>query len=277
MSQEQPSQPEAAPQSASEESILYSVEKRVGTITLNRPDKMNSLRFSEFELINKYLNEADLDPKVHCIRIKSSGERVFCAGLDLNMVSSLKTDDIKTLIKHGNQSVRQFIRTKKPIVMQIQGPAVGWGCIASMAADFIFVGDNPRTFFQLPEFDVGIYPATGALTMALMNFPLKIAKKMLFMSYKVSLDEMERLGLLSGRAPLDKLEEECFKFCRDMAKRSPAIAYLTKAVMNNIYMGNLEDCFRLEAEATEMTKFSEETPWHEFVKKIWSKTPEFEP
>ena len=72
------------------------------------------------------------------------------------MVSTLKPEDFPDLIVRGNAIVRTCTQVKKPIVVQVQGPAVGWGCIASFAADFLIVGENPKTFFQLPEIDVGI-------------------------------------------------------------------------------------------------------------------------
>ncbi|MHA2167905.1 MAG: enoyl-CoA hydratase/isomerase family protein [Candidatus Hodarchaeales archaeon] len=152
-------------------SVLYEKTNLIATITINRPDKRNALRMEEFDKLIKFIKDADSDESVHVIHINSEGDKAFSAGLDLNMLQQLvaSPENIPRLLEYGFGLVRTMLLAKKPIVVQIQGPAVAWGAIICLAADFVIAGENPKTFLSLPEIDVGLFPATGALTMALLN------------------------------------------------------------------------------------------------------------
>jgi enoyl-CoA hydratase/carnithine racemase len=254
---------------STEPTVKYEVEKKVGTITINRPEVMNALRWEEMSGIVDSINEAEKNPKVRVIRLKSAGNRAFIAGLDLKMVSKLGPEDIPKLLEFGNGIVRTCLFAKKPIVAQIQGAAVGWGCILSLAADIVIVGENPKTFFGLPEIDVGIYPATGALTLALLNVGLRHAKQMLLIPKKYSPEEFKTLGVVHEIVPMEELDAFTFKFCRTMAKKPKQILYLTKAVMNNIHYGELEKNFKKEAAAIELTKQKDDDENDKFIKSLW--------
>jgi enoyl-CoA hydratase/carnithine racemase len=259
------------------DTITLEVSKKIGTITINRVDNLNALRWVEMEKLLELLKEAESIKKVRVVRIRSMGNRVFSAGLDFDMISSFTPEDAPFFLNLGNSIVRQMVKMQKTIVTQVQGQAVGWGCILSLASDFVVVGENPKTIFKLPEIDVGIYPATAALTLALRNLPLRSAKKMLLIPHPYTIDEWDNLGLITERFPLDELDAKTFKFCRNIAKNSMPILNLTKSVMNRIHYHNLEECYRFEAEALELTKYKDFGKFAKFVDKIWDHDTKFEP
>ena len=86
-------------------------------------------------------------------------------------------ENVPRLLEFGYGLVKTMLRAKKPIVVQIQGPAVAWGAIICLAADFVIAGENPNIFLSLPEIDVGLFPATGALTMTLLNSGFRRSKR----------------------------------------------------------------------------------------------------
>lgn len=239
---------------SSDDSILYSVSNKIATITLNRLEKMNSFRIKDFEMLINSITLAQYDTEVQVIKIRSKGERAFSGGLDLGMIAELATaqDKIKDLLEIGEKTFKTIIQCPKPIVIEVQGPAVGWGTILCLLADFVIAGENSKTFFVLNEIDVGIFPGTGALTVALMKTSLKQAKRMLLVPEKIFLDQAEKFNITTKIVPLEKLAEETELFCQDLASKEPNILYPIKLVLNKMHLHELNNNFALERNGFEM-------------------------
>lgn len=250
-------------------SVLFEVQDQIGIITLNRPKIMNALRLQEFDSLIKHLNDADKNSNVHVILIRSSGSRAFSGGLDLNMVRQLTPEDVPRLLQCGNDTVRAILQAKKPVVVQVQGPAVAWGTILCLAADFIIAGENSKTFFSLPEIDIGLFPATGALTLTLFSLGFRRAKRILMIPEKISLKLAEELGIVTQICPIDTLEETTIQFCQNLAKKPQGILIPIKILLNNFHIQNLEHYFDKEAEALELTIAGDQRKMDEFVERLW--------
>jgi enoyl-CoA hydratase/carnithine racemase len=138
----------------SDEHVLYSVEAGVGTITLNRPDKLNALTPVMLGDVFRRVREASADDDVRVILLTGAG-RAFCAGLDLSVIGTGASsnglpaagegpaprwgDDIGPALErfysHGWQD---FILSRKPTIAAINGPVFGWGFILSLHCDIRF-------------------------------------------------------------------------------------------------------------------------------------------
>lgn len=240
--------------SIEEESIQYSVSNKIATITINRPEKMNSFRIKEFETIINCLSLAKFDSEVQVVKIRSTGQRAFSGGLDLGMVAELATaqEKIQELLETGEKTFKAITECPKPIVVEVQGPAVGWGTIMCLLADFVIAGENPKTFFVLNEIDVGIFPGTGALTVAIMKTSLKQAKRMLLIPEKIFLDQTERFNITTKIVPLENLAIETETFCQNLASKGSNILYPIKLALNKIHLKELESYFKIEREGFEL-------------------------
>lgn len=234
--------------SSDDDSIQYSVSNKIATITINRPKKMNSFRIKEFETIINCLSLAKFDSEVQVVKIRSAEQRAFSGGLDLGMVAELATapEKIQELLDTGEKTFKAVIECPKPVVIEVQGPAVGWGTIMCLLADFVIAGENPKTFFVLNEIDVGIFPGTGALTVALMKTNLKQAKRMLMIPEKIFLTQAEKFNIITKIVPLDKLGEETESFCQNLASKGSNILYPVKLALNKIHLKELESYFKIE-------------------------------
>ena len=265
-----PSDNDASKEKATD-SVLFDIKDHIATITLNRPGKRNALRIEEFDRLIKYIHEADSNPNAHVIRVCSAGDRAFSAGLDLNMLQQLTPETAPTLLEVGNNTIRTIIQAKKPVVIQVQGPAVAWGTILCLAADFVIAGDNPTTFFSLPEIEIGLFPATGALTMGLFNMGYRRAKRVLMVPERISLDDAEEIGLVTQRCPIEALEQETMKFCQSLAAKPQGILIPIKALINYFHLRDLEFYFEKEYEAIELSMGGGPQHFDEFLEKLWKK------
>ena len=254
-----------------QESVIYTTEKKIATILINRPDKMNSFRIEDFEKVINCISMAQFDPEVQVIKIQSAGERAFSGGLDLGMIAELATNQNKIidLLNVGEKTFKSVVQCPKPIVVQVQGPAVGWGTILCLLADFVIAGENPKTFFVLNEIDVGIFPGTGALSVALFKTGLKEAKRMLLIPEKLFLDEAEKNNIITKRVPLEKLAEETELFCQNLASKPSNILFPIKVILNNLHLQNLDKSFAMERKGFELFMQNNFDSLMTFTEEIW--------
>ena len=256
-----------------DDSIVYKIDNRIATILINRPEKMNAFRIEEFEKIINCISLAQFDQEVHVIKIRSTGERAFTGGLDLGMIAELAVnqDKIKDLLVIGEKTFKTIIQCPKPIVVEVQGPAVGWGTILCLLADFVIAGDNSKTFFYLNEIDVGIFPGTGALSVALFKTGLKQAKRMLMIPEKIFLNEAMKNNIVTKTVPVANLQEESELFCQNLALKPSNILYPIKMILNNLHLHNLDKSFEMERKGFELFMQNNIDLLLEQNEKMWGK------
>ncbi len=128
------------------------------TLTLNRPDKLNTLTVDVLNELSKHLDEAAQDASIRGVLINGSG-KAFCAGADVSQFASfdaLKGHAFATL---GQKVFRQLETLGKPSMAVIHGFALGGGCELAMAATFRIAAQDAR--LGQPEIKLGIIPGFG--------------------------------------------------------------------------------------------------------------------
>ncbi|MGD9933820.1 MAG: enoyl-CoA hydratase-related protein [Dehalococcoidia bacterium] len=213
------------------ENVLVDVEDGVGTITLNRPEKLNAISEglrSDLEAALRGLNPGDA---VRVIRLKAAG-RAFCAGYDLtpgtrNRAASsqprgeraweLGESRVATDREGLRSSVDRWLwmwSYRKPIVAQVQGFCLAGGGEVIGACDIVFAAEDAQ-FGHPASRALGIPPTLGM-------WPAKIGmlktKELLFTGDMIDGREAERIGMVNHAVPADRLEEATNAFCKRIAK-----------------------------------------------------------
>ncbi|MFH2072906.1 MAG: enoyl-CoA hydratase/isomerase family protein [Actinomycetota bacterium] len=125
--------------------ILYEVEAHIGSITLNRPDRLNAITMEMLDLLTLHLRRADAAPEVRCLLLTGAG-RAFCAGLDL-LEAAGQADRLDALAfgfdpQTAPVVVMQQIDT--PVVAAVNGPAAGYGVGIALNADIRVMSKTAR-------------------------------------------------------------------------------------------------------------------------------------
>jgi enoyl-CoA hydratase/carnithine racemase len=130
---------------------------RVRVLAFDRPEKLNALNAALADRAAAALRDADDDPSVGAIVLTGSG-RAFCAGVDLDHLAAIgaKSESAEHTIAF-NDAVR-FMR--KPLVVAVNGMAVGVGCTLCLHADLVIAGSSAR--FQTPFARIGVAPEIGS-------------------------------------------------------------------------------------------------------------------
>lgn len=207
------------------EDIALSVEDGIGTLTLNRPEKGNTLRPQTLREICDGMDMLTADPAVKAIVLAAAGKH-FCAGADFAFLAELThmpATDIKAQIyAHFQGAARRIYRCSKPTVALISGAAVTVGCELALACDFRVVADNG--FFQESWVKLGILPPLGGLFLLPRLIGLGRAADMVLRGTAVKAAEAERIGLASEVVPLADLADRGRALARELAAIAP-LAY----------------------------------------------------
>lgn len=231
-----------------EEIILYKTKRSVAKIALNRPKKAHAFNWDLMKGLYDALIRAHEDESVKCILLKSTGEKSFSSGIDIRAASADDTDYLEKMREYGRKVTETMLLMKKPIVVQVQGTAIGFGFEIIMASDLRIFADRPKEemFFRMPEIAIGIYPQTGATILPLLAFGLSYAKKLLLTSDKFGLEELKNIGFPTRVFPPEKLEVETKKFMRTFSKRKESFMHLIKSSLTIMHNKSIERWYDLE-------------------------------
>ena len=228
------------------ETILYEKGERIATITLNRPEKFNTIKPPMPEEIEKALEMANFDEDVRVVILKGAG-KAFCAGFDFSedlehfedwggQAGSQAWDpgrDMMMVTNPFKAPVPKFMsiwRSPKPVIARVHGWCVGGGSDMALLSDVIIASDDAR--FGTPYSRVW-----GCYLTGLWFYRLGLTRTKLLALTGDSIDgkEAERIGLINKAVPVEKLEEEVQYWARKMARCPTSQLAAMKLVVNQAY------------------------------------------
>ncbi len=138
------------------EDLLVAESAGVATITLNRPDKLNSFTAKLHASLLDVLQTADGDPNIRCVVITGAGKG-FCAGQDLGDLDMNNLQDV--LEKQYNPLLRQIAGMQKPIIAAVNGVAAGAGANVALNCDIVIAAHSAKFIQSFSQ--IGLVPDGG--------------------------------------------------------------------------------------------------------------------
>ncbi len=206
------------------------------TVTINRPEVMNSLHPpANFEL-EQVFNEFANDPEQWVAILTGAGDRAFSAGNDLKYHAS---GSKRGTPKSGFAGLTSRFDCDKPIIAAVNGVAMGGGFEIALACDLIIASDNAK--FALPEPKVGLAALAGGLQRLPRQIGLKPAMGMILTGRHVSAEEGMTLGYVNAVVPQSELMEEARRWADMILQCSPVSIRTSKnTVMQGLDQLDLE-------------------------------------
>ena len=146
-------------QPAKQRLIDYSVDASVAIITLNDPPA-NTYSYEMMQQLDARILEARMDDNVQVIVMIGAGEKFFCAGANIAMLSEVTPEFKYYFCLHANETLCRLEQTPKLVIAAMNGHCVGGGLEVAMAAD-IRVARRGAGKMGLPEVSLGVLPGTG--------------------------------------------------------------------------------------------------------------------
>ena len=229
-----------------EPNVLMNVTDTIGTVTLNRPDKLNAFFGAMRDEIGEALEEMAGREDVRVVVVTGRG-RAFCAGADVGYMADLLErgayDEANLLVTAGRRIIQTIIRMPKPVIAALNGPAAGGGANLALACDLRIASDRAaigQTFNR-----IGLAPDWGGSWLVPRLVGRARAAELFLLAEMIDAAEAERIGLVNQVVPHDDLDETV----RDLASRLAAKPALPLALAKEAL------CRSLSAEMDEMLDF----------------------
>ncbi|MHA7648332.1 enoyl-CoA hydratase [Mycobacterium sp. ML4] len=201
------------------------------SVTINRPDSLNSLTLPVITGLADTMEAAASDPEIRVVRLGGAG-RGFSSG------AGISADDMASgggvppdrIILEINRLVRAVTTLPRPVVAVVQGPAAGVGVSIALACDVVLACDE--AFFMLAFTKIGLMPDGGASALVAAAVGRIRAMRMALLPERLTATEALSWGLVSAVYPADDFEDEVDKVLSRLLT-GPAVAFAkTKAAIN---------------------------------------------
>ena len=231
--------------------FLMSVQNRIATIRLNRPDRKNPLSFDSYAELRDTFRALPYATDVDVVVLASNGGN-FCSGGDVhNIIGPLVGMDMKGLLAFTRMTgdlVKAIICCGKPVIAAVDGVCVGAGAILAMAADLRLATRDAKCAFLFTR--VGLAGCDmGACAMLPRIIGQGRAAELLYTGRVMSAAEGERWGFWNVLHPADALEAEAMALAARLAA-GPTFAHgMTKVQLAQEWTMVLEQAIEAEAQA----------------------------
>jgi enoyl-CoA hydratase/carnithine racemase len=218
------------------EHIRVEREDGVGTVTLNRPDKLNAMNRRLSGELRDAVKELDGDDAIGCIVITGAGERAFSAGGDIHE----QREDDRRLTQQELEARRgrgsyELAASAKPTIGMINGLAYGGAAVLASSLDMRVGCEDTRFRFLAAAY--GRINSTWTLPNQ-VGWP--IAKELLFTARIVEAEEAYRIGLLNHLVPRAQLRAKTMELARMIAGNNRAAVIGIKTLLLKQMAQNLE-------------------------------------
>jgi enoyl-CoA hydratase/carnithine racemase len=231
------------------EHFQFSVSEGIGTVTLDRPGKLNALTFEAYADLRDLLAELPHRGDTRVLVIRGNG-RAFCSGGDVNEIIgatlAMSADELLAFTRMSGEVIREMRDCPVPVIAAVHGMAAGAGAVIALAADFRVCTPAARFAFLFTK--VGLSGGDmGAAYLLPRLVGLGHATRLLMLGDTVDAAEAERIGLVSLLAEKDSFDDEVIALARRLASGPVQAFAQTKALLTREQDMSLSAAIELEA------------------------------
>ena len=209
--------------------LAVAVEDGVCLVTLDRPDKLNSLTYDFWNDLQDLLADAAASEQVRVLVVHGAGDN-FSAGGDIEGFGDL--DDIPARRRYQQlafAAYRAFETFPKPTIAAVHGYALGGGCELTMVTDLVVCDATAQ--FGTPEASVGLMPGLGVVR-GRANTNLHWLKHMIFTGARLDADEARLAGLVTHVVPAGEHLDEARRLAARIAEKPAVALQVAKRILN---------------------------------------------
>jgi enoyl-CoA hydratase/carnithine racemase len=199
-------------------------EDFVASVTLNRPDHLNTFNTPLARELVGVFEELDREPRVRVVIIKGQG-KAFCAGIDIKEFFGKSTLEYRAWIELMEKPLFHISQMRKPVIAQVHGVAAANGAGLVGAADLAVAADSAR--IGLTAINVGLN-CVGPVIPVSRTVGRKRALEMLYFGELIKAGDALAMGLVNRVVPVDELEGETRRWAARLAKKSPVALQIAK-------------------------------------------------
>jgi enoyl-CoA hydratase/3-hydroxyacyl-CoA dehydrogenase len=183
------------------------IKDNIAKILINRPEAMNAINETVIKQLDEQFTKAENNTNVKAIVLEGAG-KAFVAGADIGYfirkIKQNKIDDICKFTRYGHSVLNKIDASKKPVIIKLDGLALGGGAEIALAADTIIATEKGSIGF--PETGIGIYPGLGGTQRATRYLGKELAKYLIFTGKVLDAKTAASIGLIEYLLPSDEID-----------------------------------------------------------------------
>jgi enoyl-CoA hydratase/carnithine racemase len=233
----------------------WSVDRKVGIVTLNRPERKNPLTFESYAELRDHFRALVYAPDVKAVVVTGAGGN-FCSGGDVHeiigplvrMKEEGRTGDLLDFTRMTGDLVKAIRACPQPVIAAVDGVCMGAGAILAMASDLRIGTPNARVAFLFTR--VGLAGADmGACSILPRIVGQGRAAELLFTGREMAADEAERWGFFNRLTSPETLLKDATALARSLAE-GPTFAHaITKRCLHQEWAMGVDEAIEAEAQA----------------------------
>lgn len=213
--------------------ILYAVAEGIATITLNRPERMNTISRAMLDALTRHLLAADADPDVRVVVLTASG-RAFCAGLDLTEAARPKggvSDGAQAAVDLDlrNTPPTVLFNMGTPTICALNGSAAGYGMDTALGCDIRLMARGAKMAAAFTK--RGVVPESGGTWLLPRLIGWSKAAELIFTGRTLSAEDCLDMGLVSRVVEPDELAGAARALALEIAENAPLAVQAAKRMM----------------------------------------------
>ncbi len=229
--------------------VKVHVENGVGTIQLDRPEKMNAIGALTRQQLGEAIKQAERDDAVRVLVLTGSG-RAFCSGADVTEMAQgagmRSPEDVGNVLRNEYMPMLTRLRTMpKPVIAAMNGPAIGIGASYALACDIRIA--TPEAYLLEAFVNIGLAPDGGVSWLLPRMAGTGVAYEMFFTGKPLSAVDAHRLGVINRLVPADRLEAEVRELANHLVSQPRQAMAAAKRAVNHALESSYEEALEFES------------------------------
>jgi len=204
--------------------VIVDQQNHIGTITLNRPDQLNTFSSEMARELNRGLVELDNEKQVRVVVVKGAG-KAFSTGIDVSEFFGKSLKEYREWVGLMEQMNHVIAYMKKPVIASVHGYAVANGAGLIAACDLAIVAEGTK--IGTTAINVGLFCMGPAVPLS-RSLGRKRCLEMLLTGDMIDAQDAERWGLVNKVVPADQLDEATMALAAKLAEKSPLALQMGK-------------------------------------------------
>ena len=222
----------------SHDKIRYQARGGISWITLFDPPA-NTYSYAMMRELDEAILAARMDASVHAIVLRGEGEKFFCAGADIKMLTEADPGFKYYLCLHANETLSRLEQTPKVVIAALNGHCVGGGLEIALAAD-LRVAKNGGGKIGLPEVNLGVLPGTGGTQRLARALGRARAFELMATGKTFTFEEAKALGLVHEVFEASEFDAKVEAYAATFlppSRASKAVGFIKRAVVSGLESG----------------------------------------
>lgn len=224
--------------------LTFEKKEKVAYITLNRPEKFNSINKELAHKFQDALDDCASDESIRCVVISGTG-KAFCAGQDLGEIVDPNGPPLDEIVSnHYNPIVLKIRNLEKPVIGAVNGVAAGAGANIALACDIVIAKES-ASFLQAFS-KIGLIPDSGGTYTLPRLIGQARASALMMLAEKVPASEAQQMGMIYKAIPDEEFEAVIEATAIKLSNMPTVGLALTKKLLNESPKNNMEEQLALE-------------------------------